>query len=902
MNKKRSLINRFLASFVALTLFGGSFTTIQAADLTVRRVSVFQIEGTEVILSRGTQNVAPREGQRLASGNVLTTGPDTHLYLQIDGNSLAKMGEASQIGISTINQNLTLTLQSGNALIHIEQGSEQETVTRISNVGLTVRGTMYTANVLPNGGSSFVMLAGLGDVEGIYLYPGYAILISYENDMTIVPITMDILDDFTLQAIVANSQYLLQNSDFVTPLFVRQVVEEMLARDLVIEEMPPITAMLPTPTHTVAVAGLPTTTNVPGTPGVQETPSTPAVPGVPSEPEPAPETPSEESGETPNGTPGPGGQETGPGPGEIGPGPEPDPDPGPGGPGPGGSDLFDGLGTQNSPFLLRNFDDLQRLEDNGAVYLAGGYYFRLVSNITIPAGQTFMFSTPFNGTFDGNLNTITIAGSALFDVIESQGAIQNLDLAGSDSHNGASLAIINHGRIENVISDVNNINNPGGDVGGLVVINHGTIDNSAVTYTSLIGDGFGAVVGGIAARNQGGLITRSAVIGGNFNNTASANGTVGGISGQNTDDGNITYSYSMVVTLHGGNVGGITGVSDDTGRIRQVFVAVEGQINGTSSAGGIIGLVAGTMPPETLVQNSLVGSISISGGSSSRLFVGSHGVDAVGDNRAISGVNVPDNPPQNVDFLYAGNFGEFITTWNSSVWDISPSQLPTLSHLRATQPSMPQIPMTLSLVGIFTGWLLPPLCLCDPCYCYECECYELHNMLPVVPILPPALLPDDDDDLYKDDEYEGDGDDYVDEDDDNEDEESEEDPYDEYGVDEEDYESDTSETDPTEPPPVEDDTSNTEDDNTDNPDVVMPDDPAGGTPPPPSGSDDDPVPPTNPDADNDGTDNTDDPEPTLPNDPETVAPENPEVDSTIPITPDPGYGDGGDDTDTDTQE
>ncbi|MCL1995070.1 MAG: hypothetical protein FWG63_02600 [Defluviitaleaceae bacterium] len=798
MVKKRGLLSRVVAAFVALTLFGGSLgavTTVYAADLNVRRVSVFQIDGTDVILSRGAQTATPREGQRLASGNVLTTGEDTHLYLQLDGNSLAKMGQTSQMGISTIGQNLTLTIQSGSALIHIGQGVEQDTVTRISNVGLTVRGTMYTASLLPTGDGVFVMLSGLGYVDGYYLYPGYAIVIDEENDLTLVPITMDILDNFTLQAIVTNSEYLLENSDFVTPLFVRQVIEELLSRGEGIADIPPIVGILPTAPY--LVAGLPTgpsaEQNIPGVPGTP--PQAPSQPTAPDNNDQAPEPPPSNGG-TENGdeTPPTG---TLPDNGETPPIDPGEPDVLPTLP----SNRPSGTGTSSDPFRLETLAHFEFLRDN-YTYLSAGHHFRVVNYVSLGANVAFpgVFYGVFEGAGEFNPSTISIGaidtgveGTAFFQEIGQGATVRNLHFASSIqgfANNGAGLAVINRGTVENVSTAVSL--SGGGYVGGIASINYGTITRSFAEGAIY---GNGPAAGGIAGRNEG-TISVSAFLDGIGSGITNNGAYAGGIAGVNY--GIITESFNTASVSGQGPAGGIAGVNNTgLGGITYVFSA--GDVSSSNSnAGGIVGQIQGGTPPQTQVQNSLraLGHIAGTNHGQSGIIVGAES-QLIG-NFALRGIpqDLADNlpTPQYNTLLYNLNFHTLEAAWVSSVWEFS-NGWPRLPNFRGDQYSFP-IP---SLAPITWNWNFI-LCLCDPCYCYECECYDIP---PLFPIIVPPQPPLKDDDEYDYDGYDQKPEDDEDYDDDEYDQkpeedeksEEEEEPGEEYDPNDEDSENDNVEAD-----------------------------------------------------------------------------------------------------------
>ena len=586
MSNKRSFSSRVIACFVAISLTMGSFSAVYAADMSARRVSIFYIDGENATLSRGAQSFSPRTGQRLASGNVVTTGRDTYVYLRLDEDSLAKMDSASQMAVSTRGQNLTLTVQSGNALIHIDQEPGQETVTRIGNVGLTVRGTMYTVGFEPIANEGlFVMLSGLGYIDGYYLHPGQALITNEENEMSIMPISIEILDNFTLEAIVNNREYLLENSGFVTPAFIEQAAEE-----LVLREIEAVTEALYQSTQTPVSAPVQEPEQV--QPNEPEPPiAGPPITAPPSDP------PIVDGEDEPDViTPPIGGDED-----EsdiITPPIVDDEDD----PGYGDQDdeqneraHFKGSGSYADPFLLEEQEQLLLLNEY-TEYLTGQYYFRLTEDIAVPSNFTFI--VPFNGTLFGDNHAITLSGNstALFSEIGQTGTVKNLNIYGNvnGAQGVAALAVINRGLIDNVTSEVavNGLNN----VGGLVVVNHGIIERSAVTDTVR---GINNV-GGFVSLNEG-TIAHSSV----FGNVEGGN-TVGGFAGQNA--GTIGHSSAFGSVSGSSNVGGFAG--QNTATIGHS--SASGNVNGVSNVGGFAGQNSGTIGHSSAYGS--VGGLSNVGG------------------------------------------------------------------------------------------------------------------------------------------------------------------------------------------------------------------------------------------------------------------------------------------------
>ena len=183
----------------------------------------------------------------------------------------------------------------------------------------------------------------------------------------------------------------------------------------------------------------------------------------------------------------------------------------------------DGEGTESSPYLINNVNDLKTLADNvksGMLY--GGKYFKLTSDIDCgeenwePIGGT----NQFRGTFDGDGNTVTYhitdnsengsKGLGLFYGIAVSGTVKNLKVSGSIvgtsryGENYAGIAGNNRGTIINCSSNVN-ITSPGKGIAGIAGSNVGTISycaaSGSITWNG--GSNSYAYVAGMTGMNDG---------------------------------------------------------------------------------------------------------------------------------------------------------------------------------------------------------------------------------------------------------------------------------------------------------------------------------------------------------------------------------------------------------------
>lgn len=280
--------------------------------------------------------------------------------------------------------------------------------------------------------------------------------------------------------------------------------------------------------------------------------------------------------------------------------------------------IFTGEGTESSPFIISDKEDLVSLADtvNNSNVSEGntanvfeGKYFRLSSDIDMsgiqfsPIGNKF--SRCFGGTFDGNGKTISnltvSTGSegyaGLFGRVSESGTVKNLNLSDADiSTTGicaGGIVADCAGYIENCtvsnISIVNSYQYTGGVAGRL----QGRIKD---VYVSGYIEGGENSVGGIVGQNYDSIA--NAVCNADVVSKASSYScTVGGISGccylQDAVISNSCFSGTVSSMEDGIFIGGITG-NLYKGRIEKSFNAGVCKTESSSSPiGGIAGRTDG---------------------------------------------------------------------------------------------------------------------------------------------------------------------------------------------------------------------------------------------------------------------------------------------------------------------
>jgi len=285
--------------------------THDIAEARARIITLSNINGENITLSNGgPRTFTPREGQRLTGGNQVATGEETFAHLQMDTASTLQMNEQSRIQVSSAGRQLTLTLQSGNALMHVVYQEDGYTIEcRIGAIGLAVRGTMFTMGRDCSDIVTIVMLSGYGEVltassneaihlpagsmmwvfddihapEDIYdraletrfynLYQGHDITVSHAA--VIGQLLPDKMTPFTLYAIWNNQDYLLESNAITCDLLTQ--VGYLLGYVL-----PKYTSTPTEPTPEPTSYPTPSPINTPSpTPVVTPTPPTPPTPPIP---------------------------------------------------------------------------------------------------------------------------------------------------------------------------------------------------------------------------------------------------------------------------------------------------------------------------------------------------------------------------------------------------------------------------------------------------------------------------------------------------------------------------------------------------------------------------------------------------------------------------------------------
>jgi hypothetical protein len=308
-----------------------------------------------------------------------------------------------------------------------------------------------------------------------------------------------------------------------------------------------------------------------------------------------------------------------------------------------------GAGTAGSPYRISTLEDLRYLSEHSSDW--SGKYFLQTSDINATVSSTWNNSQGFNtigntsssfsGTYDGGgyhivgmvVNRSAIMYGGMFGTVSSFGTLKNINLTGgsfyADMYVG-SLAGEVLGTVTNCSSSA--IVKAQKYAGGLIgIIGHGITNSHA---TGNVTGGYSHSAGGLAASAGGGVISNCYATG--QVNGGTAGGLLGGAASEvmncyatgevygGSSAGGLIGSASKLVSdsyatgnVSGGSVGGLIGWTFSSVTKSHATGNVNASTFGSTSAGGLIGIVGHGTASSSFSSISLSFSTgTITGGSS----------------------------------------------------------------------------------------------------------------------------------------------------------------------------------------------------------------------------------------------------------------------------------------------
>ena len=233
-----SFLKKWLAVCLAMLIVAAPSMHVFAERPAARILSVFRVDGDDAFLSWGLggRGMEPRSGQRLSAGNVMSTGLDTQVYMNLDAASIVKMDEQTQLSVDAAGNRLALTVLSGSALVEVDQLAPAHALeTRIGGTVMSVRGTLFIAAMGETGAAVFTMLSGEGvvyiaDETGAVVveeplragYVFWAYDYAVPEDFAVLPINLQTMSLFELQETYNYREYLLRIGT-ITPAMLQQL-------------------------------------------------------------------------------------------------------------------------------------------------------------------------------------------------------------------------------------------------------------------------------------------------------------------------------------------------------------------------------------------------------------------------------------------------------------------------------------------------------------------------------------------------------------------------------------------------------------------------------------------------------------------------------------------------------
>ena len=236
----RKLLKICFAFSLSLFMVMPALSVIAEAP-SARVLSVFRVDGYNAYLMQELdgRHITPRQGQRLGLGNVMRTGLDTQVYMQLDRASIVKQDEESTVEVSVMGNRLVLSVLEGSILVDVEELEQGHSLeTRIGGTVMSVRGTLFIAAERDDGTTVITMLSGDGavfvpnldvavliwDEEHLFnlidagffseepLQAGYAFWLGHddEDEFEVRPIDLQEMSLFELQEVYNYSEYLLE--------------------------------------------------------------------------------------------------------------------------------------------------------------------------------------------------------------------------------------------------------------------------------------------------------------------------------------------------------------------------------------------------------------------------------------------------------------------------------------------------------------------------------------------------------------------------------------------------------------------------------------------------------------------------------------------------------------------
>ena len=196
------------ASTAALTLCMATilFFVFAGRGIETRIIEIFSVDGPDVNVTRGEAlAITASAGIWLHDGYGVLTGKESICHILLDTDSLIRMDAQSEISISRASATaLAIHVKNGQILIDVQEqypGHDLEVL--IGNFAIGVRGTLFIAGNINYGEAQIIMLEGIVYVDDEeHVSAGYVMNLRDEEPLEALPLTIEDLDRFAMQAIL----------------------------------------------------------------------------------------------------------------------------------------------------------------------------------------------------------------------------------------------------------------------------------------------------------------------------------------------------------------------------------------------------------------------------------------------------------------------------------------------------------------------------------------------------------------------------------------------------------------------------------------------------------------------------------------------------------------------------
>lgn len=137
---------KIIASILVSALLCLLYIPTNADEIKASMMKLSKTQGTVAVLDKNDRSVSLFNGMKLQNGYEVATAQASYAWINLDDSKLVKLDALSNVGVEQVNNNLTLTLNSGKILVDVSKklGADETLNIKTGNVITGVRGTLFT--------------------------------------------------------------------------------------------------------------------------------------------------------------------------------------------------------------------------------------------------------------------------------------------------------------------------------------------------------------------------------------------------------------------------------------------------------------------------------------------------------------------------------------------------------------------------------------------------------------------------------------------------------------------------------------------------------------------------------------------------------------------------------------